>query len=330
MSGSILTNNMSLSALATLRALDSQMQDSQNKVSTGLRIGQASDNIAYWGLSNNMRNDASVLNTVKDSLHLGQSKVNQSNVANKAITEQIKSLKSNMAEIISSEDNPSRVKTITAAIKSELEQIKNAISNAAIDGENMLANNGKAGTDEKTTINNVASTIHHPGDTFDFVSSFRRSGDTVITDSIKINQEDVQLAGLNTKDGSIDFTKGKLKDLFDEKNIAFITAPAAKGDSETVDKKVVDAFNEIVLKAADSVANVDTILGTAKTQIDGQVEFVTNLVNNLNTSVGALVDADLDAESARYSALKIQQKLATQALSLANQSAQHILELYRG
>jgi len=42
-----------------------------------------------------------------------------------------------------------------------------------------------------------------------------------------------------------------------------------------------------------------------------------------------MVDADMNAESARLSALQVQQQLGVQALSIANQSTQNILSLFR-
>jgi flagellin len=42
-----------------------------------------------------------------------------------------------------------------------------------------------------------------------------------------------------------------------------------------------------------------------------------------------MVDADMNAESAKLSALQVQQQLGVQALSIANQSTQNILSLFR-
>jgi hypothetical protein len=43
---SILTNIGAMSALQTLRNISSEMGDTQNRVSSGLRVGQAFDNAA--------------------------------------------------------------------------------------------------------------------------------------------------------------------------------------------------------------------------------------------------------------------------------------------
>ena len=71
-------------------------------------------------------------------------------------------------------------------------------------------------------------------------------------------------------------------------------------------------------------------LGSQAKQITAHAEFVSKLTDVLTTGVGNLVDADLAKESARLQALQVQQSLGTQALSIANQAPQVILQLFRG
>ncbi|MDB5440761.1 MAG: fljL [Caulobacteraceae bacterium] len=82
-----------------------------------------------------------------------------------------------------------------------------------------------------------------------------------------------------------------------------------------------------------SLANVNSALGSLGSQskqIDNHNTFVSKLTDVLNSGIGNLVDADLAKESARLQALQVQQQLGTQALSIANQSPQIILSLFRG
>ena len=69
--------------------------------------------------------------------------------------------------------------------------------------------------------------------------------------------------------------------------------------------------------------------GSAQKRIDIQAEFIQNLSDSLTTGIGAMVDADMEAASARLQALQVQQQLATQSLSIANQAPQNILALFR-
>lgn len=70
-------------------------------------------------------------------------------------------------------------------------------------------------------------------------------------------------------------------------------------------------------------------LGASAGRIESQGEFVSKLTDALTSGVGSLVDADLEESSARLQALQVQQQLATQSLSIANQAPQAILSLFR-
>ncbi|MCE8421306.1 flagellin, partial [Rhodovulum sulfidophilum] len=53
------------------------------------------------------------------------------------------------------------------------------------------------------------------------------------------------------------------------------------------------------------------------------------LVDSLKNGIGSMVDADMEAASAKLQALQVQQQLATQSLSIANQAPQNILTLFK-
>jgi flagellin len=83
----------------------------------------------------------------------------------------------------------------------------------------------------------------------------------------------------------------------------------------------------------DSVQNVNAALakmasGSKKLSI--QQDFVSKLMDTLNTGIGNLVDADMAVESARLQSLQVKQQLGVQALSIANSQPQIILSLFRG
>jgi flagellin len=82
-----------------------------------------------------------------------------------------------------------------------------------------------------------------------------------------------------------------------------------------------------------SVQNVNAALaklaaGSKKFTI--QNDFVSKLVDTLNSGIGNLVDADMAVESARLQSLQVKQQLGVQALSIANSQPQIILSLFRG
>jgi len=81
-----------------------------------------------------------------------------------------------------------------------------------------------------------------------------------------------------------------------------------------------------------SLNNVDSALarlsaGSKKFSI--QADFVQKLSDTLTGGIGNLVDADMAKESAKLQSLQVKQQLGVQALSIANQSPQIIMSLFR-
>ena len=91
-------------------------------------------------------------------------------------------------------------------------------------------------------------------------------------------------------------------------------AALALGSIETMVQTAIDAASEF---------------GSTQKRIDIQTNFVGKLTDALKSGIGSMVDADMEETSARLQALQVQQQLATQALSIANQQPQNILALFR-
>ena len=79
----------------------------------------------------------------------------------------------------------------------------------------------------------------------------------------------------------------------------------------------------------DKAISAATTFGSGQKQIEGQNEFVQNLVDSMTSGIGSMVDADIEAASAKLQALQVQQQLGVQALSIANSAPQTLLSLFR-
>ena len=71
-----------------------------------------------------------------------------------------------------------------------------------------------------------------------------------------------------------------------------------------------------------------TFLGGMQNQVDGSKTINSLIIGALTLGIGSLVDADMDKASTRLAALKTQQQLSVQALSIANDNATSILKLF--
>ncbi|MBO6603383.1 MAG: flagellin [Roseicyclus sp.] len=87
----------------------------------------------------------------------------------------------------------------------------------------------------------------------------------------------------------------------------------------------LDNIETMIQTSIDAAAS----FGSAQGRIETQSDFVGKLIDSLKSGIGTLVDADMEEASARLQALQVQQQLATQSLSIANQAPQSILSLFR-
>jgi flagellin len=124
-------------------------------------------------------------------------------------------------------------------------------------------------------------------------------------------------------------------------NVSDFSSLRGGADGNTAFNDLNDTDQRAVIRESlnKSLADVETMIqsainstasfGSVQSRIDTQKEFVGKLSDALTTGIGSLVDADMEATSARLQALQVQQQLATQSLSIANQQPQNILALFR-
>jgi flagellin len=67
---SILTNHSAMTALATLRQINSNLTDTQSRISSGLKIASGKDNAAYFSISKTMSGDSGMFKAIDETLTL--------------------------------------------------------------------------------------------------------------------------------------------------------------------------------------------------------------------------------------------------------------------
>ncbi|THV23700.1 flagellin [Peteryoungia ipomoeae] len=132
---SILTNVAAMAALSTLRSISSGMEETQARVSSGMRVGSASDNAAYWSIATTMRSDNMALSSVQDALGLGAAKVDTAYAGMDSAIEVVKEIKAKL--VAATEDGVDKTK-----IQEEIDQLKDQLTSiasaASFSGENWL------------------------------------------------------------------------------------------------------------------------------------------------------------------------------------------------
>jgi flagellin len=99
--------------------------------------------------------------------------------------------------------------------------------------------------------------------------------------------------------------------------------------STITDETDIAAMLDTVEIALASMTIGGAALGALTTRIDLQTNYSNQLSDAIDEGVSRLVDADMEEESAKLSALQTQQQLAVQSLSIANSSSENILTLFQ-
>ncbi|WP_367718161.1 flagellin [Nitratireductor sp. GISD-1A_MAKvit] len=287
---SLMTNASAMTALQTLNTISKNMATTQSRISTGLRVGEASDNAAYWSIATSMKSDNKALSSVQDALGLGAGKVDTAYTGINEVIDTVDKIKQKLvtARGASQEDQ----QKIQGEINALQAHITSVVSNSNYAGSNIIQDNADV----------------------NIVASYNRAGTTVSIDEITLTGADVLVLDATAANGTA-------KDV-----VATALFDASSGQ---VADTAIDTALGTVETALAALADQAAELGAAKSRVDLQKDFVGKLSDAIERGVGQLVDADMNEESARLSALQVQQQLGVQALSIANSNSQNILSLFR-
>lgn len=135
---SVHTNDAALIALQNLNNTGTQLQDVQNRISTGLAINNAKDNAAVWAIAQGQRADIGSLASVKSSLDRATSIADVASTAGATISDLLVQMKANVVGALDPSIDTASRNALDSAFKSELRQITSIIQNANFDGANLL------------------------------------------------------------------------------------------------------------------------------------------------------------------------------------------------
>lgn len=166
---SILTNTSAMTALQTLKGINTSMSKTQAEISTGKSVGSAKDNAAVWAISKVMEADVKGFKGISDSLSLGESTVAVARQAAETVTDLLTEVKGKI--VAAQEKNVDRTK-IQTDIDALTKQIESVVGAAQFNGLNLV--NGTAGS------------------SVDILASLdRASGGSVTASSITVDTQDL-------------------------------------------------------------------------------------------------------------------------------------------
>ena len=172
---SLMTNSQAMTALQTLRSVNSNLSTTMNRISTGYRVATASDNAAYWSIATTMRSDVQALGAVQDALGLGAATIDTMYTGLEGTVDVVSSIKEKL--VAARTPGVDRAK-IQSEITELQKQLKNTADSAVFNGENWIS------VDSQQATYNSSKSV---------VSSFSRAGGVVSVDTLTVDLDAIKL-----------------------------------------------------------------------------------------------------------------------------------------
>jgi flagellin len=139
MVSSILTNNGAMTALQSLKSTQKSLLNTQNRISTGLKVSTAKDNAATWAVATAMRSDIANTKQVSENLSVSSSIIGTAETAAEQIADAVKQIRIK----VTSAQSPAVDKAqVQADIDGYIATINSIVSSASFKGVNLISGDG--------------------------------------------------------------------------------------------------------------------------------------------------------------------------------------------
>jgi flagellin len=291
---SIVTNSSALTALQGLNTTNRLLEAVQKKVNTGFRVNDAKDDGASFAIAEGLRGNVKGLEAVNEQLSKAKGPVGVALEAMNRVSNTMKELENVLVKLADENvADPSDQRTqYENDYEALVNEIKRFIGDAEFGGVNLLTADA-----DVSVIGNLDGTT-----TID-LTGFDQDGGGVATNDV---------------DDLNDFLGGNI----------LPASTAAPGTAAAAQTSLQGGANSFSLAKA-AVGNILATLGAESRSLDNQISYVGVIKDATEVGIGDIVDADVAAASAELQSLQIRQQLATQTLSIANQSPQVLLGLFQ-
>jgi len=285
------------SNLLSLQGTSKLIGRTQERLATGLKVNSAIDDALAFFKARNLNSRANDLSQIKDNIANGISVLKATVQGLESMESVLKQMKALAQSAVSSPESSTRAK-LASQFNELRSQVDNLAEDAKFNGINLLKNTTaafNAGADEMTVKFNER------------------------TEEDAINE--LTVAGLSTAD-------------FNEIMANSAVATGAAGSTTVWGQTGTEAITAInsAIRAIDSalvtVRQSSQQFGTNSSMLEIRRQFTENLIGTLRGGAAALVNADLNEESANLLSLQTRQQLGTISLSIAQQSEQSVLRLF--
>lgn len=135
---SVNTNVAAMIALQNLNGTTRDLETTQNRVSTGLKVAGAKDNSAVYAIAQGMRADVGALNAVNSSLNRAKSITDVALAAGESISDLLVQMKEKVIAANDASIDTVARQALNEDFKSLRAQISTIVTNAKFDGANLI------------------------------------------------------------------------------------------------------------------------------------------------------------------------------------------------
>lgn len=297
------------SNLLALQSVDSMMQTTQNRLSTGKKVNSALDDPVNFFKAQDNYNRASDLSAKKDGM--GEA-IKIIETANEGI-EKMEDLLNQMKSLASAAKTSDNVEDLENQYNTVLAQVGSLAKDANYGGQN-LTYRESAGDTSETEIE---------------------------VNTNKLSVEFNEYAASTSAGSSLD-VQGFSVNINSDEDLSIKSSSDDTQFAVTIHKIDTSATDGTRFSSAanidTAIENIDNFIGQLRTEaqklssslstIQIRSDFTSQMVDTLNTGADNLTLADMNEEGANMLMLQTRQNLGTTSLSLASQAAQAVLRLF--
>jgi flagellin len=269
---SVVTNASAFVALRNFSNITRDLDITQNRVSTGLRVASAIDDSSNFAIAQGIRAELKALSAVSQGLNNTKGIGKVALAGTTGVSNLLGDLRAKLTEMGNTGVTTAQRDILSSDFNDLMSQAGNFILNASFNGINML-------TDSASNVNTLAN---------------------LSNGTLTLGSQDLQTTAQALASAS------------------FSTATASQSAITTEFASLETAVN-----------NALGALGADVRALELQTDFLNDISDATEEGLGNIVDANMARESARLTALQVQQKLAVQTLSIVNQAPQTLLGLFR-
>lgn len=319
---SIHTNRAAMHSLAAMRGIASSLAATRLSATSGLRVESAKDNAAYWSMATSLRSDMAARAAASDALDISLGLVGTAYEGVSKSIDYIAQMKQKFV-LAYGATNEERQK-----IEEEIVELRagfiSVVQSSSFAGDNWLY---KTSTSQKDSRSLVSGMVRNADGTVSVTKTTVDLTQIYLIDSSINNSPLGILSRSNTSVGNSAFVYSR--HAYAKGGSGNVTVVATPGTLEISARNAILASTRILDIVAEDLNDAAATLGTLQSGLMTQKTLSKALDGVDRRSIGLLVDADMNATAVRAKALETQQKLAIQALSLANARPQTLLTLFR-